>query len=116
MKKKSALILIVVFCSIASIQAAFIPFRDNVSSPFSSPSLLMDRSERIPFGFKIEASSDISFLSFLSSPEAFLDKEAYKVSETLEKKSGEWWKENSEIGGLFRALESYAPVECGSKR
>ncbi len=115
MKKKCALVIIVVLCSIASIQAAFIPFRDNVSSPFSSPSLLMDRRERIPFGFKIEASSDISFLSFLSSPEAFLDKEAYKVSETLEKKSGEWWKENSEIGGVFLAFDPSFPLYSGEE-
>ncbi|MGN1163746.1 MAG: hypothetical protein ACI4S4_02950 [Candidatus Ornithospirochaeta sp.] len=109
MKKTiAATILMVLTASLAF--GAFIPFRDNRDDGvFSSPSMAGEKDLSTPFGFEISASSDISLISFLSSPTRVLDGAAESAVGELEAKDIEWWKENSSVLSVFSSFDSAFP-------
>lgn len=109
--KKTIIFVFVSLTLTSGLFASFIPFRDNrQSGVFSSPSMAGEKSGSTPFGVTFSASSDISLISFLSSPTKILDIAAENGAREMEAKDMEWWKENSSVLSVFSSFDSAFPM------
>ncbi len=96
MKKITLLIICFVFV-LSSSFAAFIPFYDEYNvNYFTSPALLTETVDDIPFGFELEARSAVDYLSYLASPSSALDKASDYLYNTLMNADLSFWENNYE--------------------
>lgn len=96
MKKIILLVLCFVF-ALSSSFAAFIPFYDDYSvDHFTSPALLTEKVESVPFGFELEARSAVDYLSYIASPSSALGDASDYLYNTLMAADLSFWTANYE--------------------
>ena len=83
----------IISSSFASLVAYNDPYYDK-DSPFSSPAMLIEKNEVIPFAFSVEAYSAVDYLSYLASPAEALSKAADYLYERMMNGDVEFWREN----------------------
>ena len=108
--KRIIVIAVLIVVALSAAYSSFIPFRDSRNDGiYSSPSLAGEGEDSTPFGFELSLSSDISLLSFLSSPESVLDEAAISAVKELEKMDITWWKNNTEVLSVFSSFDAAFP-------
>ncbi len=95
--RKLILILLCCILTISSSFAAFVPFYNEYNvNYFTSPALLTETVENVPFGFNLEARSAVDYLSYLSSPSSELSDASDYLYNTLINADYAFWKKNYE--------------------
>lgn len=115
--KKNILAFLFLTIFSTAVFAAFIPVMDiKTDSYFESPARLVDIKKSTPFGFMIDAGSDIQALQFLSNPNSGLIKSADYIKDFLLSKDGEYILTNfNEIQKLFSDDPNFPKLVVGNK-
>ena len=103
--KKLVISILIFIAALSSVSASLVAYNDpyyDKDSPFSSPAMLIEKNEVIPFAFSVEAYSAVDYLSYLTSPAEALSKAADYLYERMMNGGEEFWKENyDEIKNAF---------------
>lgn len=95
--KKLVISILIFIVALSSVSASLVAYNDpyyDKDSPFSSPAMLIEKSEVIPFAFSVEAYSAVDYLSYLASPAEALSKAADYLYERMMNGDVEFWREN----------------------
>lgn len=95
--KKLVISILIFIVALSSVSASLVAYNDpyyDKDSPFSSPAMLIEKNEVIPFAFSVEAYSAVDYLSYLASPAEALSKAADYLYERMMNGDEEFWKEN----------------------
>ncbi len=103
-------VLLIILCSF-SLSADVVLSRDNIDhGVFSSPARIVDVERTTPFGFRVEAISDIDELDFLMDPVSSFRRAAENVADYLASQDGDFWYEHSNLASELANLDPEFPT------